>query len=199
MGGARRPGRAPWLRFIAATLLFVGLFTRTVAAEEVALPVSAQAELLVKVAEYDRNFSERARDRVHVVLLVKPNDTQSAYVTTQMSGALGRIGTIGGLPHDETIVPYAGANELAELCRARHVAIIYVAPGLGDEVGAIRKALNGVDVLTATGVPDYVPAGIVLGFDVVSGKPKLLVHLTQARLQNVALRAEVLKLMKVYE
>jgi hypothetical protein len=154
---------------------------------------------LAKVAEYDKNFAERARDRVHVILLVKPNDAQSTYVTTQMSNALGRIGAIGGLPHDETVVPYAGANELAELCRARHIAIVYVAPGLADEIGAIRKALNGADVLTATGVADYVPAGIVLGFDVVSGRPKLLVHLTQARLQNVALRAEVLKLMKVYE
>jgi hypothetical protein len=44
-----------------------------------------------------------------------------------------------------------------------------------------------------------VPAGIVLGFDVVSGRPKLLVNLTQAKRQNVSLRAEALKLMKVYE
>jgi hypothetical protein len=57
----------------------------------------------------------------------------------------------------------------------------------------------GVDVLSATGVPDYVPSGIVLGFDVVSGRPKLLVHLTQARLQKVELRADLLKLMKVFE
>ena len=47
--------------------------------------------------------------------------------------------------------------------------------------------------------PDYVPGGIVLGFDVVSGRPKLLVHLTQAKRQNVALRAEALKLMRVFE
>jgi hypothetical protein len=46
---------------------------------------------------------------------------------------------------------------------------------------------------------DYVPAGIVLGFDLVSGRPKLVVNLSQARRQHVDFRAEVLKLMKVYE
>jgi hypothetical protein len=61
-----------------------------------------------------------------------------------------------------------------------------------------REALSGVDVLSVSPVPEYVEQGIVLGFDVVSGKPRLLVNLGQARLQHVALRAEVLKLMKVY-
>ena len=48
-------------------------------------------------------------------------------------------------------------------------------------------------------MPDYVKEGIVLGFDVVSGRPKLLFNLPQARLQKVALTATVLKLMTVYE
>ena len=39
----------------------------------------------------------------------------------------------------------------------------------------------------------------VLGFDLVSGKSKLLCHLGQAKKQHVAFKAEVLKLMKVYE
>ena len=45
----------------------------------------------------------------------------------------------------------------------------------------------------------HVPKGAVLGFDLVSGKPKLLVHLTQAKKQNAAFKAEALKLMKVFE
>jgi len=47
-------------------------------------------------------------------------------------------------------------------------------------------------------MPDYVPAGIVLGFDLVSGRPKLLVNIEQAKKQQVSLPASVLKLMKVY-
>jgi hypothetical protein len=39
---------------------------------------------------------------------------------------------------------------------------------------------------------------MVLGFDLVSGHPKLLVKLEQARKQQVSFPASVLSLMKVY-
>src|SRR5262249_26044655 len=189
--------RARWVALIVAAALL--LFPSASSAEDVTVPISLQAELLAKVAEYDRNFTARAGDRVHVLLIVKPNNADSAYVASQMEAALSRISQIVGLPHDETILPYPGAAELAKLCRARHAAIVFFGPGFRDDIDAIRTELNGVDVLSATGVPNYVAGGVVLGFDVVSGRPKLLVHLTQARRQNVSLRADVLKLMKVYE
>jgi hypothetical protein len=168
-------------------------------AESVTAPVVLQAELLAKVAEYDRNFAARAGDRAQVLLVTQPTNADSVTVAQQMSSALGRLSEIAGLPHDETIIRYPGATELARVCRERHVSIVYFGPGFRDDVGDIRAALSGVDVLTVASVPDYVKEGIVLGFDVVSGHPKLLFNLPQARLQKVALTATVLKLMTVYE
>jgi hypothetical protein len=168
-------------------------------ADDVSVPVSLQADLLVKVAQYDRNFTTRAGERVQVLLVVKPGNSNSAYFASQMEASLARIPQIAGLPHDEVVVAYPGAGELAKLCRSHHAAIVFFGPGFRDDVEAIRAALTDVDVLSATAIPDYVPGGIVLGFDVVSGRPKLLVHLTQAKRQNVALRAEALKLMRVFE
>jgi hypothetical protein len=168
-------------------------------AESVAAPVVLQAELLAKVAEYDRNFSLRAGERARVLLVTQPTNADSVTVAQQMSSALGRLSQIASLPHDEIILPYPGAAELARICRDRHVSIVYFGPGFRDDVGDIRDALVGVDVLSVASVPDYVKEGIVLGFDVVSGHPKLLFNLRQARLQRVALAAAVLKLMTVYE
>ena len=42
-------------------------------------------------------------------------------------------------------------------------------------------------------------AGMVLGFDLVSGRPKLLIHVAQARKQNVSFPGSVLSLMKVHQ
>jgi len=168
-------------------------------ADDVSVPVSLEAELLVKVAQYDRNFTTRAGERVQILLVVKPGNSNSAYVASQMEASLARIPQIAGLPHDEAVVSYPGAAELTKLCRSHRAAIVFLGPGFRDDVEAIRAALTDLDILSATGVPAYVPAGIVLGFDVVSGRPKLLVHLTQAKRQNIALRAEALKLMKVFE
>jgi hypothetical protein len=184
---------------VVASLLCAILVSSAVSAEEVVVPVGLQAELLTKVAAYDKNLAARAGDKVHVLILTRHGDADSSRAAAQMQTSLGSIAAIAGLPHDEVIASYSSGAQLAAMIRERHIAILYVAPGLGPEIEAIRFALDGADVLSASAIADYVPRGIVLGFDLVSGKPKLLVQLTQARRQNVALKADVLKIMKVYE
>ena len=191
---ARAWSRALALGLVAAWLAVV----RPSGADQVVVPLELQAELLAKVASYDRNMAARAGDRLQVLLVSRPSDAESVRVVTRMQNALRSLPQIGGLPHDEQTIQFTTAAELARHCRAQHIAILFLGPGHGGDVPAIRDALAGVDVLSVSPVPEYVEHGIVLGFDVVSGKPRLLVNLGQARLQHVALRAEVLKLMKVY-
>jgi hypothetical protein len=189
-----------WSILLSATLAAAAVFGEHWGrAQLVSVPIELQAELLAKVAGYDRNMLARAGDRVQVLLINKADNAESARFATRMQMALQSIAQISGLPHDERVVPFTSAADLAQQCRTRHIAIVILAPGLSDHIPAIRDALDGVDVLTVASVPDYVQQGVVLGFDVVSGKPKLLVHLTRARRQHVELRAEVLKLMRVFE
>ena len=180
-------------------LALVSLLPLNGLAEDVALPAAKQMELLAKVADYDRNFHQRAGPRARVVLLVKPGEADSLRPATQMQAALSHIEAVAGLPHDDVIEPYKGAASLPELCRNQHVAILIVGPGFRGEIEAIRTALDGVDVLSVTAVADYVAKGIVLGFDLVGGHPKMLAHLTQAKRQHVAFMSDVLRLMQVYE
>src|SRR4051794_31077769 len=163
-----------WLGVVAMAAIAGPFVVSPGRAESVTAPVVLQAELVAKVAEYDRNFPARAGDRARVLLVTQPTNADSVTVAQQMSAALGRISQIAGLPHDESILPYPGAVELARICRDRHVSIVYFGPGFRNDVAEIRAALAGVDVLSVASVPDYVREGIVLGFDVVSGRPKLL-------------------------
>jgi hypothetical protein len=49
-------------------------------------------------------------------------------------------------------------------------------------------------------VPDYVPrGGAVIGFELVSGKAKILVNLPQAMKQNVRLDSNVLMIATVFK
>jgi hypothetical protein len=175
------------------------LVHRRARAEAPNVPIRLQAELLGKVAGYDRNFEARSGEQARILIVVAPGNSDSKLTATDMRSALGSIPTVGGLSHDEEIVSYVDAPSLAETCRARQVAIVYLTPGFSGEIPAIRDALGALKLLTVGCMADYVPAGIVLGFDLVSGRPKLVVNLSQARRQHVDFRAEVLKLMKVYE
>lgn len=187
-------------RLVAMACLALGIaFTRPTIAEDAPVPMPLEAELLARVAPYDKNMPARARDRLRIVILTKAGNDDSARAMGQLRVALGAIDRIGGLPHDEVVLPFTGKETLASLVREQHVGIVFLTPGLSADVDAIRGALDGLDVLSVTSVPTDVPRGIVLGFDLVSGKPKLVVNLTQMRRQNVAFAASLLKLMRVFE
>ena len=178
---------------VSVTLVRIG------SADLVPVPLDRQAELLARVAAYDRNMLARAGDRVRVLLVTNGNDPESVGLAKRMEAALDSVPDIAGLPHEERVAPFTNAADLAGQCRTQRIAIVYLGSGLGDKVPAIKSALDGGDVLTVAAVPEYVEAGIVLGFDILSGKPKILVHLTQARRQHVELRADLLKLARVFE
>lgn len=193
--------RSPFGRFALAigAVAWVLLPPGTSLGDEVAVPVALQAELVAKVASYDRNLVSRAGDRVHILIVVNAKSDASNSFAKHMTSALGGVDKIGGLPHDETTAAFGGAKALADACRAKRIAIVYFAPGLADEVAGIRSALEGVNVLSVAADAADVPKGIVLGFDLVSGKPKIVVQLGQAKKQEVSFKAELLKLAKVYE
>jgi hypothetical protein len=168
-------------------------------ADDIAVPADLQATLLAKVVPYDRNLSERAGDRVRTLLVGKPSDPTSMPFIRQMQQALKDLPNFGGMPHEEQVVEFAGAAPLLEKCRAERISVVYLGPGLQADIDAIRSSLEPLSILTVTASPEGVLRGAVLGFDLVQGRPKLLVHLAQARKQRVHFVAEVLKLARIVD
>lgn len=166
-------------------------------AEDLAVPPRVQAELVGKLAPYDRNFLERAGGRVTIAIVTKLSDVDSARAASQMQIAFNQLGPIGGLPHHEVVVPWKDARDLLDRCVKERFAVVYLTPGLGSDIGGVAKELEGKNVLTVGGVLTYVVRGAVLGFELVSGHTKLVVNLDQAKKQGVMFRSEVLKLMRI--
>jgi hypothetical protein len=197
--GDRGTVRSGWSTWSCAIAVAVSVGARVSRAEQVLVPLERQAELLALVAAYDRNMTARAGDQLHVLLVTNAADPESVGTAHRMEAALRSLPEIAGKPHDERVEPFTHPADLANECRSLHAAIVYVGSGLTQQIPAIRAALDGVDVLTVAALPEYVDLGVILGFDVFSGKPKLLVHLTQARRQHVDLRSDLLKLAKVIQ
>lgn len=167
--------------------------------EEIAVPLELQAQLLGKVVRYDRNLAVRSGSLMHVLVVGTVDDPTSMPIARQMRQSLDALDNFGDLPHDVQMLQYAGAADLAEKCKSGSVSLVYFATGFHKDIDAIRSALEPLPILTVTAVPEEVARGMVLGFDLVNGRPKLVVHLTQARKQKVDLSSDVLKLMRVIE
>ena len=203
---------APWWPFVVAfakrgaAAAAAGLAARAAPAkapppapaiEEPAVSYAVEAALLAKVAPYDTAFAARAGDGVEIGILTRAGDIGSNAAGEALQAELGRVGSIGGLPHEEVILPYNNAAALVTACRVRRVAILIVTPGFGPDLDAVRAAVDGIDLLTVAVAPSDVARGMVLGFDVVDGKPRMLLNREQALRHNVKLRSDVLRVMKL--
>ena len=197
--GVGTAARRHWRAFaLAISGLLASLVTRAVYADAAAVPADIQATLLAKLEQYDRGFRARAGDVARVLLVVKPGNTKGGLAAEEMKSALGRVSAIGGLPHKESIYEFKSADELAARCRADHVAVVYLTPGFDSDLRDVRTSLGTLDLLSLAASPEYVQQGVVLGFELEAGTPKILFNLEQARKQHVDFPADVLRLMKVY-
>lgn len=179
------------------TMVLAGLIAAA-PGDRLAVPPELQAELLAKVVRYDRNFANRVGARARVLVVYAPDSADSERVARQLLSALQEQRSIGGVAHEEELVPFVSAAKLAALARERKAALVVFAPGLAVHASALGAAFDGFDGLTVSTTPDGVREGLMLGFDLVSGRPRMLLNLTQARRQHADFRAELLQLMTVY-
>jgi hypothetical protein len=121
----------------------------------------------------------------------------SERAVARLRRAFDGIDRIVEKPCQTATLHFESASKVASECRDRGAAILYVAPGLDDHLDKIERSLSGVDVLSVAVEPSAVAKGIVLGFKLVSGKPKIMVNLAQAKRQNVSFSASLLKLAEV--
>jgi hypothetical protein len=178
--------------------LFAGLCPRASNASDELVPLPLQVKLCAKVIKYDKNFTKRSRDRVRVGVLVDDSIAESRYAASTLRREFEDTREIAGLPVSVELIEYFDPRALRAGVEARRLAVLYLTPGFSDRLAPIVGALGGADLLSVSAVAGDVPAGIVLGFDLVSSQPKLWVNLSSAQRQNVTFEPQALKLMKVF-
>jgi YfiR/HmsC-like len=199
-GHRPRPVSCGWIVLLALAVLHCMTWgARWARAEDLIVPPRVQAALVGKVVSFDRNFSARVKERVTIAVVSKSSNSDSERATAQMLGAFREVGPIATLPHEELRVPWTDANSLAAFCAERKVAIVYLTPGFDKEAAAIAKALEVSRVLTVAGALSYIKDGLVLSFDLVSGRPKLVVNLASAKRQGIAFDSSFLAIARVIQ
>lgn len=83
---------------------------------------------------------------MRVLIVVKPGNGESLRTAGQMRSALGDLGPIGRLPHEESVVDFTDAAGVSAQCRAAHAAIDEVE---GDGVVGTSCEEGATDFLTA--------------------------------------------------
>lgn len=188
--------RQPRLRllfaFVVLFAMIVGVDAR--AADE--LPAPLLVRLIHKTITFDKNFPARSQQRPRILVVHRAND----------DGAIGRARVLAhdlaepnefGRTFPVELMSYSGRDALLAALRERSASTIVFVGGLEAEMPSIATALVAKDTLTFGTNGTLAERGAVVGFDVVAGKPKLVVNVTSAQAQNVAFRAELLNLARI--
>lgn len=174
------------------------LFERgTAFSAEPEVPVRLQVSLLDRVIPYDRNFSVRVHGKLNVIVLVDPATPESIRIGTLLQGELSGFSSLGGYPFATTRWSLTTAPALVAECSRLHAGVVYVTPGLREPVAKLAAALVGLRILTVGTMAEHAAEGTVLGAAARSGKPRVLVNLSQARAQAVDFRADFLRMAEV--
>jgi hypothetical protein len=168
-------------------------------AEDPAIPLQLQADLTAKLVEYAQAPSPQAVGVMRIGILVRNGSVESVHFGTELKATFARMPSIAGLAHEEVVIAWSTPAAFAEEARRRQLFAVYLTPGLRAEMPAIARALEGAPIISVAAIDSYVASGAILGFELVSGRPKMVLNLPQAKKQGVAFRAQVMKLMRIVE
>ena len=194
-------GKAKWGRAGAIAIWLCTLFPYEPRAHAVSssAPSVVQAQIITRILPYDRAFEQKVKREVVIVLVQRPDDSESASTVQQMQNALKDVGEVRGRTLKVRVVSYSTPAALAASLRTEGAHVAYIAPGLLRDVPQIAQALAGSGILSFAAHEPCVREGIVLGVEIAEGKPRMSINLRQARTQKIEFPAAILKLAKVYQ
>jgi hypothetical protein len=187
-------------RGIIAFLVCLAAGCPSVRSQDMPVPVDVQASLLPKILSFERSATQH-RGGGGVVGIVYQSQVRSSLVcATEIAEVLPRF-LLGadGSPLRCVLIEYVSESDLSRRCTEEGVTMVYVSPLRSVDIGALGRMLQNHRLLSFTGVPSYVEAGLVLGVDVVGNRPKILVNLPVARAIGAEFSSQLLKLSRVIE
>jgi hypothetical protein len=166
--------------------------------QEMPVPIPSQVSIILRVLAFDRAFETNVPEEI-VVGVVYQDGLRDSY--TAMRAVTAAIDEQAVGPHGQTLraVPLAfqGAASLSRTIVEDGIDLLYVAPLRAVALDDLLEASRSAGILTATGIPDLVEDGIVIGIGSRAGKPRIMINLDAAKALGAEFGSELLKLSQI--
>lgn len=163
----------------AFAAIFLVLFACAASAEE--LPLQLQVQLLQKTSAYITSLAPGEAGKLKV-LIIHGGDKPTR-IAEQLSDAINKLGQLGKYPAEAKPVALSG---LKAALGSEKPQMLWVTPDIDEKgVASVLEACGTTSIVTVSASQAHVKQGVILGFDLQEAKPRILVHLKQARAQSV--------------
>lgn len=169
-------------------------------AQYIEVPVEVQYPLLLKILTFDRNLKSRvgAELVLGVVYQGKYKASEQAknlFIRQLQQSAINRV---EGIPIRPTTIDL-DQSDLGAFITAEKVDLLYILPLRAYDLAQISQTSSSYKVLTLTGVPAYVEAGMAVGIGVKGDRPQIIINLSAAKKAGADFSSQILKLAKVIQ
>jgi YfiR/HmsC-like len=167
--------------------------------DAMAVSPDLQIPLLLKVLTYDRHFENRAATELNICIVYAPGNAASASAMTAISGVFRTFSdkTVKNLVIRHASVGFTNEVALARFAQLNKVNVFYIAPGNAQNLETLLRISGGQQIITTTGVPDYVERGVAVGIGVRQDKPQILINLASSKSAGIEFDASLLRIARV--
>ena len=196
----RPPGTAPpgrW-RTLAVSAACFWIAAPAIEAQEATVEPEKQAVFMLTVLEYDRALPARAGDEVVIGVLHQSVYRESVNMHDRVLRTLvaAAVPVAGTIPVSVVSLDARDGN-VRDLLERHEVDVVFITPLRALRVEDVLDATRGLDVLSFTGVPEYVRRGAAVGVRALGGRPRLMVNDDGANEEGVEFSSELLKLAEI--
>jgi len=169
--------------------------------QEMPVPVEVQAPIFLKVVTFEKRIADAKGQDFVLGVVYQSGYRLSVAVKDRFVDFAGREAANGPAGRLLRIVPLDldGKESLDAMIRRAGVAALYVAPLRAFDVAEIAAVTRRNGVLSLTGVPAYVEAGLSITLMLNQDRPRIVVNLAAARAEGAELAAALMNLATVFQ
>lgn len=163
--------------------------------------MDVQYPLFLKILTFDRQLDRRAGTEVVIGVVYQERVRASWLAKDEFLSVMANspIKRIRNTPVRAVSINIDGDANLEDELVRKGVDVIYVAPLRAHDIRKITRLSRRRHLLTLTGVPDYVDAGVAIGIGISGETPEILVNLISAKKEGADLHASLLRLARLVE
>lgn len=193
--------RTAFVSVVTTTVLVLALLVHGARTQEMAVPVSIQVPLLMKVISTDRKLKERSGNELVIGVFYQPRFRASAETMESFIDAAGPSPTppVAGQSVRVLPIPIDEQPDWDTLIASNELDICYIAPLRALGIAGLLPAARSQRAATCTGVLEYVEAGVSIGFDSRGGKPQIVINMSAAKAEGIDFSSQLLKLARIIE
>jgi hypothetical protein len=171
--------------------------------QELDVPVKQQLPLILKILTYDRHLSSQPGTVLRLGILHQSRVRSSLLVRNSIVDyfATQPVVTVGEKSVVLVQINATSNTDLNNLLSAHNVDVLYVAPLRAIDIEKIAEYTRSQQILTVTGVPDYIidSRKLAVGVSSRGGKPHITINIHQARLEGADFSSQLLRLATIIE